>query len=56
MALIHFRISDEIVEKLDDIVKEGKYKTRSELIRTAIIEWLKDRELKTIYKKEGKIE
>jgi len=40
---INFRLSKEMLAEIDEIVKEEKYNNRSELIRQAVREWLKEK-------------
>jgi Arc/MetJ-type ribon-helix-helix transcriptional regulator len=40
---INVRLSKEMLAEIDEIVKEEKYNNRSELIRQAVREWLKEK-------------
>jgi|GEM_PF-4373825 Arc/MetJ-type ribon-helix-helix transcriptional regulator len=50
---IKIGVSEETYEKVQKLVDKGKYPTKADVVRTALIEWLKEQELKTTYKKEG---
>ena len=41
MKLISCKMPEAIIELIDQLVKEGQYKSRSELIRHALLELLK---------------
>jgi len=53
MPVIHLRLSNEIDRRLQKLVDEGHFDSKTDAIKTAIIEWLSWREMKTTYKKEG---
>jgi Arc/MetJ-type ribon-helix-helix transcriptional regulator len=44
MGLIHVRVSDDLERRYDNLVAKGDFKNRSDAIRTALIDWIRDRE------------
>lgn len=44
MGLIHVRVSDDLERKYDGLVEKGDFKSRSDAVRTALIDWIRDRE------------
>jgi Arc/MetJ-type ribon-helix-helix transcriptional regulator len=53
---INIRVSGHVYEKVDELVRSGKFSTPADVAKTALIEWLRDRELKTVYEGRGKFE
>jgi Arc/MetJ-type ribon-helix-helix transcriptional regulator len=56
MPLVHLRIPQDIEERIQALVDGGKFKTKSEVIRTALIEWLSWREMKVLYDEKKTVE
>jgi Arc/MetJ-type ribon-helix-helix transcriptional regulator len=44
MVLISLYVPKHVIEKIDDLVRQGAFKSRSEFIREAIEEYLEDLE------------
>jgi len=42
MVLISLYVPKHVIEKIDDLVRQGAFKSRSEFIREAIEEYLED--------------
>lgn len=50
---ITFQPMPFLIDKIDELVKSGEFRNRSQVINTALIEFFAKREMKTTYKKEG---
>ncbi len=53
MVVVTLRLSNNVNKRVEELVRSGEFDSKSDVIRTAIIEWLRDREHMTVYKKEG---
>ena len=49
---VNVRFTKDLLEEIDSIIKEEKYNNRSELIRQAVREWLKEKRDKREHPKE----
>jgi len=44
MGLVHLRMSDNLEKKYRNLVSSGEFRSKSEAMRTALIEWMRDKE------------
>lgn len=53
MVVVTLRLSNNVNKRVEGLVRSGDFDSKSDVIRTALIEWLSWREMKTSFKKEG---
>ena len=63
MVVVTLRLSNNVNKRVEELVKSGEFESKADVIRTALIEWLSWREMKTsikgghmrVYKKERQV-
>jgi hypothetical protein len=53
--LINYKPPPYIRKGLAEVLREGEFRTLAELLTKALGDWLRDRELKVVYKREKRI-